>query len=187
MAAPDLDGLWLDITGCRRFRYPGGAGSCLHPGTEWHSLPPGIAGTTGAAWALARRGKTRPFWRQDRAGRRERLADLPVASLGSTPPPYRIAPPGLRTVQIFCAFRVRRSPPASALPVLRLDQALGAMEEAIDWRVRRSTGMGAWLSSNRSARRRIWRALARRRPPVSSPGWAGRRRPALRRSVLSCQ
>ena len=92
-----------------------------------------IAGTTGAAWALAHAGKDRTILPsgQEQAA----LADLPVSSLrldaGTVTGLRRL---GLRTVQDLLRIpRAQITARFGALPVLRLDQALGAMEEAIDW------------------------------------------------------
>ena len=92
-----------------------------------------IAGTTGAAWALAHAGEDQTILPpgQEKAA----LADLPIAGLrldaGTVTGLRRL---GLRTVQDL--LRIPRAQITSrfgAQPVRRLDQALGVMEEAIDW------------------------------------------------------
>jgi protein ImuB len=152
MAAPDPpDGLWLDITGCtgvfpteaelaQNVHLSRKAGEMystqgLASRLERNAIPCrlAIAGTTGAAWALAHTGEDRiilPPGEEKTA-----LADLPVASLrldaGTVTGLRRL---GLRTVQDLLRIpRAQITARFGALPVLRLDQALGAMEEAIDW------------------------------------------------------
>ncbi len=137
MAAPDPpDGLWLDITGCTAvFDTEAALVRDLACRLERNAIPShlAIAGTTGAAWALAHAGEDRSILPagQERAA----LADLPVSSLrldaGTVSGLRRL---GLRTVHDL--LRIPRSQITSrfgALPVLRLDQALGVMDEAIDW------------------------------------------------------
>ncbi|HEY2131873.1 MAG TPA: DNA polymerase Y family protein [Acetobacteraceae bacterium] len=92
-----------------------------------------IAGTTGAAWALARMGKDQEILPP--GGEKAALADLPVAGLrldtGTVTGLRRL---GLRTVgDLLQIPRAQITARFGAMPVLRLDQALGAMEEAIDW------------------------------------------------------
>src|SRR6185437_5291316 len=92
-----------------------------------------VAGTTGADWALAHAGAERiclPVGEEAVA-----LADFPIASLrleiGTVAGLRRL---GLRTVKDL--LRIPRSQITArfgAGPMLRLDQALGAVEEAIDW------------------------------------------------------
>ena len=92
-----------------------------------------VAGTTGAAWALAHAGADRivlPPGEEQAA-----LADLPITSLrldaGTVTGLRRL---GLRTVQELLRIpRAQITARFGAMPVLRLDQALGAIEEAIDW------------------------------------------------------
>ena len=137
MVAPDPpDGLWLDITGCTAvFATETALAEDLASRLERHAIPCrlAIAGTTGAAWALAHAGEDRSILPpgQEKAA----LADLPVSSLrldaGIVTGLRRL---GLRTVRDL--LRIPRSQITTrfgALPVLRLDQALGVTEEAIDW------------------------------------------------------
>ncbi|MGA8196076.1 MAG: DNA polymerase Y family protein [Acetobacteraceae bacterium] len=137
MAAPDPpDGLWLDITGCTAvFATEAELARDLVSRLEGNAIPCrlAIAGTTGAAWALAHAGKDRPILPsgQEQAA----LADLPVSSLrldaGTVTGLRRL---GLRAVQDLLRIpRAQITVRFGALPVLRLDQALGAMDEAIDW------------------------------------------------------
>jgi len=137
MAAPDPpDGLWLDITGCTAvFATEAELVQDLAIRLERNGVPCRmcVAGTTGAAWALAHAGEGRivlPLG-QERAA----LADLPITSLrldaGTVAGLRRL---GLRTVQQLLRIpRAHITARFGALPVLRLDQALGEIEEAIDW------------------------------------------------------
>ena len=137
MAAPDPpDGLWLDITGCTAvFASEAELAQDFAARLERNAIPCrlGVAGTTGAAWALAHTGKGRivlPSGEEKTA-----LADLPITSLrldaGMVTGLRRL---GLRTVRDLLRIpRPQITARFGALPVLRLDQALGAMEEAIDW------------------------------------------------------
>jgi protein ImuB len=137
MAAPGpSDGMWLDITGCTAvFATEAELAQDLVSRLEGNAIPCrlAIAGTTGAAWALARMGKDRTILPpgQEKAA----LADLPVTSLrldaGIVSGLRRL---GLRTVRDLLRIpRAQITARFGASPVLRLDQALGAMEEAIDW------------------------------------------------------
>ena len=137
MAAPDPpDGLWLDITGCTAvFASEAELVQDLAARLERNAIPCrlAIAGTTGAAWALAHAGKDRTILPSGEE--KAALADLPVTSLrldaGTVTGLRRL---GLRTVQDLLRIpRAQITARFGALPVLRLDQALGAMEEAIDW------------------------------------------------------
>jgi protein ImuB len=137
MAAPDpLDGLWLDITGCTAvFTGEAELAQDLAARLGRNAIPCrlAVAGTTGAAWALARAGTDRTILPpgEERAA----LADLPITSLrldaGTVTGLRRL---GLRTVRDLLRIpRAQITARFGALPVLRLDQALGGMEEAIDW------------------------------------------------------
>ncbi|HEX3405126.1 MAG TPA: DNA polymerase Y family protein [Acetobacteraceae bacterium] len=137
LAAPDPpDGLWLDISGCTAvFATEAALAGDLAGRLERHGIPCrlAVAGTTGAAWALAHTGTDRSILPPGQEG--AALADLPVTSLrldaGTVTGLRRL---GLRTVQDLLRIpRAQVTPRFGALPVLRLDQALGAMEEAIDW------------------------------------------------------
>jgi len=137
MAAPDPpDGLWMDITGCTAvFATEAELVQDLVVRLEQNGVPCRVcvAGTTGAARALAHAGTDRtilPSGEEQAA-----LADLPIASLrldaGTATGLRRL---GLRTVQQLLRIpRAQITARFGALPVLRLDQALGAIEEAIDW------------------------------------------------------
>jgi protein ImuB len=137
MAAPDpSDGLWLDITGCTAvFDTEAALAQDLAFRLERNAIPCrlAIAGTTGAAWALAHGGKDQTILPpgQEKAA----LADLPVTCLrldaGTVTGLRRL---GLRTVQDLLRIpRAQITTRFGALPVLRIDQALGVLEEAIDW------------------------------------------------------
>ena len=87
MAAPDPpDGLWLDVTGCIGvFDTEAGLAQDLASRLERNGIPCrlAIAGTTGAAWALAHAGEDQTILPsgQEKAA----LADLPITGLGSMP------------------------------------------------------------------------------------------------------
>jgi protein ImuB len=137
MAAADPpDGLWLDITGCTAvFDTEAALARDLASRLERNGMPcrVAVAGSTGAAWALAHTREEQVVLPsgQERAA----LADLPVTCLrldaGTVTGLRRL---GLRTVQDLLRIpRAQITTRFGASPVLRLDQALGAMEEAIDW------------------------------------------------------
>ena len=130
MAAPDPpDGLWLDITGCTAvFATEAELVRDLAARLERNGIPCrwAIAGTTGAAWALAHVGEDRTILppREEKPA----LADLPVTSLrldaGTVTGLRRL---GLRTVKDLLRIpRAQITARFGALPVLRLDQALGS-------------------------------------------------------------
>jgi protein ImuB len=137
MAAPDPpDGLWLDITGCTAvFDSEARLAQDFAARLKWSAVPcrMAIAGTTGAAWALARMGKGQAILPpgEEKAA----LADLPVGSLrldGGTVGGLRRL--GLRTVgDLLRIPRAQITARFGALPALRMDQAFGTMNEAIDW------------------------------------------------------
>jgi protein ImuB len=137
MAAPDPpDGLWLDITGCTAvFDSEARLAQDLASRLKWNAIPCrlAIAGTTGVAWALVHSGKDQAILApgEEKAA----LADLPIGSLrldaGTVTGLRRL---GLRTVgELLRIPRAQITARFGAMPVLRVDQALGAMEEAIDW------------------------------------------------------
>jgi protein ImuB len=137
MAAIDPpDGLWLDITGCTAvFASEAELAQDLATRLERNAIPCrlAVAGTTGAAWVLAHAGKNRTILPSGEE--KAALADLPVTCLrldaGTVTGLRRL---GLRTVRDLLRIpRAQITARFGALPVLRLDQALGAMEEAIDW------------------------------------------------------
>ena len=137
MAAPDPpDGLWLDITGCTVvFASEVELTQDLAARLGRNGIPChlGVAGTTGAAWALAHARKDPTILPSGEE--RATLAELPVTSLrldaGTVTGLRRL---GLRTVRDLLRIpRAQITARFGALPMLRLDQALGAMEEAIDW------------------------------------------------------
>jgi protein ImuB len=134
MAAPDPpEGLWLDITGC--LGTEASLAQDLAVRLERNGIPCriAIASTTGTAWALAHARTDRPILP---AGQETvALADLPIGCLrldaGIVTGLRRL---GLRTVRELLRIpRAQITARFGALPVLRLDQALGFIEEAIDW------------------------------------------------------
>jgi protein ImuB len=137
MAAPDPpEGLWLDIAGCTAvLATEAELARDLASRLERNGIPcrVGVAGTTGAAWALAHMGEGRTVLPPGQE--RTALADLPIACLrldaGTVTGLRRL---GLRRVQDLLRIpRAQITARFGAVPMLRLDQALGAIEEAIDW------------------------------------------------------
>ncbi len=139
MAAPDPpDGLWLDVTGAAHlFGGEQALADDLADRLARAGIPCriAIAGTPGAAWALAR-----SLLGQDRAvlgpGReRTSLAGLPVAALRLDP--RCVA--GLRRIGLRTVGELARVPRAELTarfgeaPVRQMDQAFGAAPEAIAW------------------------------------------------------
>lgn len=133
-AANKPDGLWLDITGCTHLT----DGEEALAATLVQRLAPAriaIAGTPGAAWALAR-AATRPSVQVLKPGdERAALSALPVALLRLD---ARVVA-GLRRVGLRSIGELARQPRADltarfgATPGLRLDQAYGTAAEAIAW------------------------------------------------------
>ncbi len=135
MAAADLpDGLWLDLTGCSAL-WPDEA-AMLAAIAVWLAVPArlALAGTTGAAWALAHAGGP------DRhicppGGEAKALARLSPALLRI--PPAAVA--SLRRVGLRDIAALARIPRAALTRrygpelVRRLGQALGQEEEVIAW------------------------------------------------------
>jgi protein ImuB len=145
MAAPDPpEGLWLDITGCTAvFADEAELVGDLAARLERNGVACriAVAGTPGAAWARARAAASRPSAprRQCVDGRvkagHDELTDLPITCLrldvGVVTGLRRL---GLRTVKDLLRIpRAQITARFGAMPVLRLDQALGEVEEAIDW------------------------------------------------------
>ena len=136
VATDPPDGLWLDITGCAGIS-PVELLQDLADRLNRHGIPCrlAVAGTTGAAWALAHTCAEKNRNVLPPGQEMAALADLPLASLridaDIVAGLHRL---GLRTVQ-----ELRRIPRADitarfgASPVLRLDQALGFAKEAMDW------------------------------------------------------
>jgi protein ImuB len=138
-AANPLDGLWLDTTGCAHlFRNEAGLAADLAGRLTRNGIPCqlAIAGTSGAAWALARSVSAEKTSVIVPPGEeRAALKPLPVACL-------RLAEPivvglrrfGLKTVgDLLHLPRTELTVRFGASVLLRLDQALGAAEEVIVW------------------------------------------------------
>jgi protein ImuB len=145
MAAPDPpEGLWLDITGCTPavFATEAELVGDLDERLRRNGVPCwiAIADTPGAAWAMARALSSWPPLTQPSApgldgGDDGALADLPITCLrldaGVVMGLRRL---GLRTVKDLLRIpRAQITARFGAMPVLRLDQVLGEVEEAIDW------------------------------------------------------
>ena len=137
MAAPDApEGLWLDITGCTaEFATEPELMQGLAGRLERNAIACrlAVAGTSGAAWALAHAGEDRVSLAAGEEA--AALAALPIASLrleaGTVAGLRRL---GLRTVKDLMRIpRAQITARFGAGPMLRLDQALGVVEEAIDW------------------------------------------------------
>lgn len=137
-------GLWLDITGCAHLFDDGeqAAGEiALAEDLRTRFTRNGllarcaIAGTPGAAWALSRAMTTGPCTPLPAGREQQALALLPIALLRIDP---KITA-GLRRLglrRIGDLARIPRSEITARFgpqPLLRLDQALGAMEETIAW------------------------------------------------------
>jgi len=131
------DGMILDITGCARL-FGGEAallkdllGRVFHQGFDAAGA---VAATPGAAWALAR-------FRSGRAGSEVLRSDETMAALGPLPLAALrldgetlsgLARLGLHTVgQVMARPRAPLARRFGRLPLLRLDQALGAVDEAL--------------------------------------------------------
>lgn len=132
MDAPD--GVWLDITGCAHLW--GGEKRLLDDlvtrlAQVGHRSQAAVAGTPGAAWALARV----PGAPQSAGLEAEVLADLPVAALRLDPCLVAdLRRVGLRTVGEMARLpRGELSTRFGPMPVLRLDQAMGRVAETIAW------------------------------------------------------
>ena len=148
-----------------------------------------IAGTTGAAWALAHAGTDRTILPSGEE--KAALADLPITSLrldaGTVTGLRRL---GLRTVRDLLRIpRAQITARFGALPVLRLDQALGAIEEAIDWprppiEWHERLAFVEPIGTPEDLARAL---VAACRTAVPAAGGAGQRRPVLRRPVLPCR
>ena len=193
MAAPDPpEGLWLDITGCTAvFASEAELVQDLAARLERNGIPcrMAIAGTAGAAWALVHAGG-RPDHPAVRGGEgsSDRSADHQPAARWRHGTGLRRL--GLRTVRDLLRIpRAQITARFGALPVLRLDQALGVMEEAIDWprppiEWHERLAFVEPIGTPEDLARALGAAC---RTAVSSPGGAGQGRPALRRSVLPCR
>jgi protein ImuB len=139
LAAADFpDGLWLDITGCAHLL--GGEAALardLRARLVRNSLACrlAIAGTAGAAWALAHASAGDGCVVLPPGRERDALGGLPVGLLRLDP----ATEAGLRRLglrRIGDLLRIPRGEIAkrfAGLPLLRLDQALGAAAEAITW------------------------------------------------------
>jgi len=136
---PNLDhGLWLDITGCAHLL--GGEAALLADLSARLARQDilarlALAGTAGAAWALARMPGGNERIVVPPGGEEAALVLLPIAAL-------RLAVrevAALRQVGVRTIGNLLRLPRADvtarfgAMAVLRLDQALGRAEEAIAW------------------------------------------------------
>ncbi len=140
VAADPPDSIWLDITGCPIVAPDGGNRFAQDIVARLQAIGilcrVAVAGTTGAAWALAHAmlGERRicivaPG--QERAA----VADLPIGGLRLDPRVVaRLRRVGLRRIGEL--LRLPRSDLTSRfgpMPGLRLDQALGSAEEGIRW------------------------------------------------------
>jgi len=131
-------GLWLDIAGCAHL-FGGEAAlvADLRARLARHGIPArlALAGTTGAAWALAR-SPTHDGAIIASGNERAALATLPVAALRLD----SRAVSGLRRLGVREVAALARLPREDItarfgpMPVLRLDQAFGRVEEVIPWR-----------------------------------------------------
>lgn len=137
-AADPPDGVWLDIAGCAHlFGGEAKLAAVLAALLARHGLDSrlAVAGTPGAAWALARtvapgQVNVLPAGREAAA-----LATLPIALLRLNPHSVaELRQLGLRRIgELTRLPRADLSARFGPLPVLRLDQALGYAAEAIAW------------------------------------------------------
>ncbi len=136
-AADPPEGLWLDISGCAHL-HGGEAGLCAELARRlaragWPARM-AVAGASGAAWGVARHGSERVAIVPPGA-ERDALRDLPVGLLrleDRTVAALRRV--GLKTIGALARLpRAELAARFGPLPGLRLDQALGAAEEAIAW------------------------------------------------------
>ena len=140
LVAADLpEGLWLDITGCAHFfRDEAGLAANLARRFTRHGIPCrlAIAGTSGAAWALARSARGESPVIAAPGEEQSALEPLPITCL-------RLAEPAVaalrrlglkRVVDLLCLPRAELTVRFGALVLLRLDHALGAVEDVIRWR-----------------------------------------------------
>ena len=136
MAAADPpDGLWLDLTGCAAL-WPDET-AMLRAIAAWLAIPArlALAGTTGAAWALAHAPDGPDLRACPPGGEAKALARLSPALLRI--PPRAVA--GLRRVGLREVAALARIPRAALTTrygkevVRRLGQALGGEEEPIAW------------------------------------------------------
>jgi len=128
------DGLWINVTGCAHL-----AGGEMALATDIaNRLAPArvaIAGSAGAAWALARAATRRQVEVIETGQERTALAALPVALLRLN---ERVVA-SLRRVGLRSIGELARQPRADLtarfgpMPRLRLEQAFGTAAEAIAW------------------------------------------------------
>jgi protein ImuB len=140
VAADQPDSLWLDITGCPIAGPDGGSRFAKDIVERLFVLGipcrVAVAGTTGAAWALAHAmlGERR-ICVVAHGKERAALTNLPIAALRLDPRIVaRLRRVGLRRIEEL--LRLPRPDLTSRfgpMPGLRLDQALGSAEETISW------------------------------------------------------
>lgn len=131
------DGLFLDITGCAHLF--GGEQAMLDDMTrrlaeQGFVARAGLASTPGMAWAAARFLDPTPIWQGDEP---QALSPLPLSALRLDPAVCKsLASVGLRTVgAILYAPRAPLARRFGKDLILRLDQALGEVEEAVSPRL----------------------------------------------------
>jgi len=181
VATDPPDGLWLDITcgaGISEAELMRDLASRLN--RNGISCRLAVAGTTGAAWALAhacaKKDRNILAPGQEMAA----LADLPLASPRIEPGTVAgLRRLGLRTVQELLHIpRPDITARFGASPVLRLDQALGFAKEAIDRLRPPITWFERLPSSSRSSRRKLWPMPCPGLPCVCASDWRSKRRVA---------
>lgn len=136
VAIDGADGLFLDITGCAHlFQDEEAMRKDLLDRLRWQGFDAraGLASTPGVAWAAARFGLPAVAVAQEAAA----LAPLPLAALRLDPAARGgLESVGLRTVgAILSAPRAPLARRFGKALILRLDQATGAVEEAIEPRL----------------------------------------------------
>ncbi len=134
-------GLLLDVTGCGHLYGQGEAGeralmADLVQRLSRHDFTcrAAMADTAGAAWALARYGEKQASLYCPRNGQRDALASLPVEGLRLDPATLEtFLKLGLRRIgDLYTIPRAPLSRRFGDLPLARLDQALGRLDEPIE-------------------------------------------------------
>jgi protein ImuB len=138
VAADPPEGLWLDIAGCAHlWGHEAALADDLLARLRAHDLPAhlAVAGSAGAAWALARMASAREATLLRPGEEATALATLPISLLRLDP---RVIT-GLRRVGLTSIGALARLPRAELaarfgpMPGRRLDQAFGTAAEVIGW------------------------------------------------------
>jgi protein ImuB len=134
-------GLLLDVTGCGHLYGQGDAGEralmadlVQRLARHGFTCRAAMADTAGAAWALARYGEKQAALFCPRNGQRDALASLPIDGLRLDPPILEtFLKLGLRRIgDLYPLPRAPLSRRFGDQPLMRLDQALGKVDEPIE-------------------------------------------------------